>query len=125
MHRRYSLPHRLGESSPEILERQATVHALDHPRVGVAHDRRDELGRRAGGPEPGGAGAPEVVRGAARDLHRVAGRVEVAADVRPRPEDGCTCSLHRVLAKVLTPCGVCDQARAMGDAIALSLEMVV
>jgi hypothetical protein len=32
--------------------------------------------------------------------------------------------LRRVLAKVLTPCGVCDKVRAMGDAIALPLEVV-
>lgn len=42
------------EPSPEVLERQPAVHALDHPRVGVTHYRRDELGRGAGGPEPGG-----------------------------------------------------------------------
>lgn len=38
--------------------------------------------------------------------------------------DGCDCSLHRVLAKALMPCGVCDEARAMGDEVALPLEAV-
>jgi hypothetical protein len=38
--------------------------------------------------------------------------------------DGCACSLRRVHAKALTPCGVCDEVRAMGDAIALPLEVV-
>jgi hypothetical protein len=110
LHRRCSLPDRFCEPSPEILERQSTVDPLDHPRVGVAHDRRDELGRRRSfcreTPIPGGRGIgvarmtgstpprtpPLGGRGGPRRIARLRARILFHTCHHDRPQ---SCPHHR------------------------------
>src|SRR5258708_3232828 len=62
-----SQPELTFEPSPQELRRQARVGPIEHPAVGVAHDRRQRLVARAGGLHPGGECATQVVRRAVVD----------------------------------------------------------
>jgi hypothetical protein len=85
-----------GQARGEIVHRQAAVDALYHARVGVAHERCDQMRHRPGLAQPGGAGAPQVVWGAGLDAGAVARLREITADVLPGQEEGALDSVGTV-----------------------------
>lgn len=105
---------------------------VDHERLGAEHmsgEERVANAYAAGGdheaPQPSVVVFNQVLGGAAGvEL------LQLATGVLRRDEtptylmfDGCSCTLRRVAAKPVNTCGVCDEARARGDAVDLPLEV--
>jgi molybdopterin/thiamine biosynthesis adenylyltransferase len=106
---------------------------IDHERLKVEHMSREARVANAYAaawdpdkPQPSVVVFNQVVGGAAgvELLHVATGALKRDDVPTYLMFNGCDCTLHRVLAKALKSCGVCDEVRAKGDAIALPLEVV-
>ena len=74
------------EKNTQLSRRKSSVDLLHHLRIRVPHQRRDVRQGDAGRAQPGGAGPPKVVGRAGRDPGVLACLDEIAAHLRPGPE---------------------------------------
>ena len=85
------------QTNAKQLRRKSRVHAIEHARVLVAHDRRTELVGNAVRAQPGGVGAPQIVRRAASDARVSAGALQRLAELGPRQEEASVAALSQAL----------------------------